>query len=353
MVVPLDWGLGHATRCIPIINGLLQQGYQVLIGAEGAQAALLQQAFPALIILPIKGYHIQYSRNKWTMPIKILLQIPQIIRAIWHEQQWLKDIVVKEQIDLVISDNRYGLYHASIPSIFITHQLTIKAPFVWVENILRRINYSFINRFTACWVPDMAVLPGVAGVLSHPLQMPAVPVLYLNLLSRFISQPQPIKYSICILLSGPEPQRTILEKKLLSAIHQINEPVLLLRGKPLENTIPTVPLNVTAVNHLNTQQLGEAIQQSEYIICRSGYTTVMELLTLKKKMLVIPTPLQTEQEYIGEELMKSKLALCFHQESFNILTAYTQAKKFQYHNSNVVQFQESNIAQLIQQSLNI
>lgn len=352
MIAPLDWGLGHATRCIPIINGLLQQGYQVFIAAEGAQAAMLQQEFPALTMLPIKGYRIKYSKKRWLLPIKILVQIPQIFRAIQYEQQWLKKTVAEKKIDLIISDNRYGLYHSTIPSLFITHQLTIKAPFVWIENILRLINYRYINRFTACWVPDMSMAPGVAGVLSHPQHFPVVPVHYLNVLSRFTIQPQPKQYSICILLSGPEPQRTILEQKLLREIHQLNEPVLLVRGKPLDNYTPAVPLNVTVVNHLNAQQLGAAIQQSEYILCRSGYTTVMELLSLKKKMMVIPTPLQTEQEYIGAQLMKNKVALCFQQKNFNITAAYRQAKAFQFNTGNVLLFQESTIHQLIQQSIN-
>jgi len=351
LLAPLDWGLGHATRCIPIINGLLQQGHQVIIGAEGAQAALLQQEFPALTIIPLKGYRIKYSRNKWLLPLKIIAQIPQILRSIDHEHQWLKTIVANEQIDLVISDNRYGLYHSKIPAIFITHQLQIKAPFDWLENILRKINYQYINRFTACWVPDMATSPGIAGKLSHPTKMPAVPVLYLNLLSRFKIQPQPIKYNICILLSGPEPQRTMLENILLKEMHHVTVPVLLIRGKPMDNTLPKVPLHVTVANHLNAQLLEDAIQQSEWIICRSGYTTVMELLSLKKNMLVIPTPLQTEQEYLGQQLMQSNLAISFKQNNFNLQDALEEAKTFEYQQNKAIIFQEKNLTALLQQSL--
>jgi UDP:flavonoid glycosyltransferase YjiC (YdhE family) len=185
LIAPLDWGLGHATRCIPIIKALVNNGYTVSIAAEGAQANLLQNEFPNLVILPLKGYRVRYSKSKWALPFRLLWQVPKLLQIIRYERNWLANTIKEHNIDLVISDNRYGLSSKTIPCIFITHQLTIKMPFAWLEKQVQQINYRYINRFTRCWVPD--VLGGVtaAGKLSHPASLPNTKIQYTGLLSRF------------------------------------------------------------------------------------------------------------------------------------------------------------------------
>ncbi len=355
LIVPLDWGLGHATRCIPIISALLQNGHDVLIGAENAQAILLEQAFPQLTIIPINGYRVKYSKHRLFFALNLLAQLPRLIFTIQREHEWLNKIVDKENISLVISDNRYGLHHATIPSIFITHQLAIKAPFALIENILQSINYSYINRFSQCWVPDMQVPPGIAGVLSHPATMPSIPVHYINLLSRFKPIATTIEYDICVLLSGPEPQRSILEGLILQQVGQLPLSVLLVRGRPADsdsrnfsnNNVLQVPANVKVVHHLDTDALGQAIQQSKIVICRSGYTTLMELLPLKKKMILIPTPGQTEQEYLGEVLMNNGFAYMVKQEGLQLKNALENAAHFPYQHKVFKLFNEDTLTSLL------
>ncbi len=348
LVAPLDWGLGHATRCIPIIRGLLNNGHKVIIGAERAQLILLKQEFSELKFVDLQGYRVKYSKSNVFFALKLIAQIPRIIKTISKENKWLKQIVQDEKIDLVIADNRYGFYHETIPCIFITHQLTIKAPFKWLEHLVQSINYKYINRFNACWVPDIEGVPNVGGVLSHPNIMPAIPVKYINLLSRFEIKLSEQKYDLCILLSGPEPQRTLLEEKLLKSIATINASILLIRGLPESEQILNVHSNVTVVNHLSTFLLGEAIQQSEFIVCRSGYTTIMELLALKKKMILIPTPSQTEQEYLANNLINQQLAISTSQANVDLNNLLHQAKTFEYKTISVKQFDENSINQLIQ-----
>lgn len=348
LVAPLDWGLGHATRCIPIIRGLLNNGHNVVIAAERTQLILLKQEFPTIKYVELRGYRVQYSKSNIFFSLKLIVQIPRIIKTIFIENKWLKQIVEDEKIDLVIADNRYGLYHKTIPCIFITHQLNIKAPFKWLEQLIQSINYKYINRYTVCWVPDIETVPNVGGVLSHPTIMPTIPVQYINLLSRFEIKLSEQKYDLCILLSGPEPQRTSLEEKILQSIGAINTRILLIRGKPESDEVLSVPCNVTVVNHLNTNLLGEAIQQSEFIICRSGYTTVMELLALKKKMILIPTPSQTEQEYLAKHLMQLELAITAPQANIDLIKLIQQAKEFDFKTISVKQFDENSIDQLIQ-----
>ena len=330
LVAPLDWGLGHATRCIPIIRDLLQQGYEVCYAAEGAQAALLQQEFPQLSCLPLPGYRVQYSRTKRWLPLKLLLQAPGLIQRINSEHRWLNKVIDVHHIDMVISDNRFGLYSTKVPCIFITHQLTIKAPFGWLEHMLQRINYRYINRFHSCWVPDVAGLPNVAGVLSHPEKLPSIPLRYMGLLCRFRQQSLPVVYDYCIILSGPEPQRSLLETKILSGIAEVKGKVLLVRGKPGTRELPQVPAHVTVYNHLPTDKMQEAILQSAYIVSRSGYTTVMELLSLQKRSILIPTPGQTEQEYLAERLHEQRACFTVSQELFDCARHFEMCRNFHY-----------------------
>lgn len=355
LIVPLDWGLGHATRCIPIIGALLQNGHEVLIGAENAQAILLKQAFPQLTIIPIKGYRVKYSKHQLFFALNLLAQLPRLIFTIRWEHEWLNKIVAKENISLVISDNRYGLHHATVPSIFITHQLTIKALFKLIENILQSINYQYINRFSQCWVPDMQAPPGIAGILSHPATMPSIPVHYINLLSRFKPITTAIEFDICVLLSGPEPQRTMLETLLLQQVGQLPFSVLLVRGRPADknssniSTIDSLPIppNVQMVHHLDTDALGQAIQQSKIVICRSGYTTLMELLPLKKKMILIPTPGQTEQEYLAAMFLQRKWAMTVEQNRFELSTVLKQAEQFGFKQQAVQLFDSNSLTDLL------
>lgn len=348
LVAPLDWGLGHATRCIPIIRGLLMNGYEVVLGAEKSQALLLQQEFPQLKMIPLAGYRVRYSRSGPFFAVKLMTQLPRIYAAIRYEHRWLAKTIAAEKITCVISDNRFGLYHATVPCFFITHQLTIKAPFPWAERMLRSINYRFINRFKACWVPDMAAAPGIAGVLSHPPVMPEVPVFYINLFSRFVAETVPVKYDLCILLSGPEPQRSLLEEKILGQVSRVKASILLVRGRPADTRLAEVPVHVTIVNHMPGKQLGEAIQQSGLIVGRSGYTTVMELLALQKKMILIPTPGQTEQEYLAGLLLQAGLAIMIQQDSFELETALAQAQQFAFKQQKVQLFDSETITGLIE-----
>jgi len=331
LVAPLDWGLGHATRCVPLIKALLQHNYEVIIASDGPQATLLKLEFPQLQFLLLPGYAIRYSRKGWQLPFAMLSQLAKINKAIRREHSWLQDTIKEQKIDLVISDNRFGLYTQQVPCIFITHQLTIKAPFKWLEQRIQQVNYRYINNFTACWVPDFAEEKNIAGVLSHPQKMPSVPVHYVGLLSRFMQTTSTtLQYHYCFLLSGPEPQRTLLENKILRYARNVKGNCLLVRGKPGSTDELHVPSNVTVQNHLSGDALEKAIAQSEYVLSRSGYTTVMEMLSLQKKMILIPTPGQTEQEYLANRLQEQGWCYTTQQQHFDLIKNLEEATHFGY-----------------------
>ena len=331
LVAPADWGLGHATRCTPIISKLLQQNCDVFIAAEGACKILLQKEFPHLVFIELKGYRMQYSRNKFFMPAKLLLQFPKLIYMAYAEQRWLKKTVVDYKIDAVISDNRLGLSHESVPCIYITHQLKIKTGNFFTEKIVQKIHYHFINKYKICWVPDTAGEINLAGDLSHPPVLPKTPVIYLGPLSRFEKMDIPLKYDLCIILSGPEPQRSIFEKILLKDLIDFKGAVFLLRGLPgktLINEANNPALEIK--NHLTAVELNLVLQQSKIIISRSGYTTVMDLVKLQKKAILVPTPGQTEQEYLAKYLHHKNIFYCAGQNNFSLPDEIKKASSFSY-----------------------
>jgi len=340
LICPLDWGLGHTTRCIPLIASFLRNQWHVIVGCEIPSAAhsLLCQEFPSIQFVNLPGYHIQYTQKTAFFALKMAIQLPRIFFAIKKENNWLQSIINKFDIDLVVSDNRYGLYTKKCSCIFITHQLRIKASNRFFENILQKINYHFINQFSSCWVPDFSSDKentekggSIAGTLSHPVILPKIPVQYLGILNRTGKLlPNFNKYKFLILLSGPEPQRSLLEEKLLQWIRQINDPVLLARGRPGSIKTIKAPINCTVVNHLTLDELETAFHFCEYVIARSGYTTVMEILARKKKSILIPTPGQTEQEYLATHLMERQWAYTFSQTNNDYLDAIHAGERFTY-----------------------
>lgn len=330
LIAPLDWGLGHATRCIPLINYLLLLNCEVTIAASPASRALLQAEFPALQFLNLNSYNILYSRKKRWMPFKILLQTPKILRAVNQEHEWLQNLLTTQHFDAIISDNRYGFYSEKIVSVFITHQLQVRTSLNLAKNFMRRQTYKYINKFTECWVPDFAGNLNVAGELSHPQTLPKIPVKYIGMLSRFKQKTQEgNSYKYLIILSGPEPQRTIFEEKVFAFVKSGKEKTLVVRGKPEEKKSIEGNSNYKIYNHLTTQELEDVFNASEFIISRCGYTSVMEILALKKKSILIPTPGQTEQEYLAKHLMKQNWSYTFSQnEDFN--THFVKAENFKY-----------------------
>ncbi len=331
LIAPLDWGLGHATRCIPIINHLLKLHCNVVIATDGKQHNLLKTEFPQLRFVHLPGYNIRYSNKKRFFNLKIIFQLPKLINAIRKEKKWLQQFLLNNKINAVISDNRYGLFHISVQSIFITHQLTIKAGFPFIEKMLQKLNYRHINHFSACWVPDQCGKTNLAGKLSHPAILPAITVNYIGIISRFqLLNPTIKRYRLLIVLSGPEPQRTLLEKMLLQQLEKTEQPVLFIRGLPGNEAHLSNQKHITFHNHLPASQLEQAFQQSEYVISRCGYTTVMDICKLKIKSILIPTSGQTEQEYLAEHLQKQGFCLSANQEGFNLINELEKAEKFEY-----------------------
>ena len=327
LVAPLDWGLGHATRCIPIIQELIRQGCEVSLAGEGAQEILLKKEFPLLPFLPLAGYRVRYSGNGRNMVWKMIGQAIRLREAIQYENEWLKDKITEAGFDAVISDNRYGLYNKKIPSVFITHQLTIKSPWRWTEGILQKQNYRYINRFTECWVPDEEGPCNLAGVLSHPVKKPASPLYYIGHLSRLkMKGIAEIKNHLLILLSGPEPQRSIFENKIIKQISLYPATAVVLRGLPEATSVIPSTNSIHIYNHLSGEELNTEMGKAAFVIARSGYSTLMDAMALKKKCILVPTPGQTEQEYLAAYHTGKQQAIHSTQKKFSLTEILKKAE---------------------------
>ena len=332
LLAPLDWGLGHATRCIPIIRYLIEKKYVVTLAAQGATALLLKSNFPDLKILPIAGYHVEYSRSGSMLPFKILMQVPKILAAIKAERLWLEQIQKQYQFDLVISDNRYGLKIEGLPSVILTHQLLIKSGCGSLfDQLLCRIHFRILEKFDSCWVVDRAGADGIGGELSHPKNIP-VNARYIGVLSQLEIpevEPKMLEGNILVLLSGPEPQRGILEQKIVSQI--ISTPhysYILVGGKPGSAAPENLPQGTIYYAHRNASELASLITSAKLVVCRSGYSTLMDLLHIGKKALLIPTPGQPEQPYLADYLGKQGLFYYQKQSHLDLKTDIAEALKY-------------------------
>lgn len=337
----LDWGLGHATRSIPLINYLLQTQCQIFIATSGAQKKILQEAFPQASFLDPPPYDIQYPPGGKQLTLSILKQLPRLKKLIDEEHRWVQKKVAEKNIDLIISDNRYGFHAPGIPSAFITHQLSPRSG--WgplADMVARSAHYRFIKPFDECWIPDMANHGGLAGILSHPRTLPAN-VTYIGPLSRLslgggalgggALGGSPLGGSalggrILVVISGPEPARTEFEQLARQQLKNIDMPHLLVRGLPDNKESPAQ----NELNHADATEMGRLMTQAGIVICRSGYTSVMDLVRLRKKAVLVPTPGQTEQEYLAAYLQEKKIFPYLAQDRFDVKKAVAIANTFEY-----------------------
>ena len=326
LVCPLDWGLGHATRCIPIINYLLQHGFEVVIAAHGEPLILLQQEFPQLQFISFAGYKIKYTK-RW-MALNMALSAPRILFGIYREHQQLKNIIAENKIDLVISDNRFGCWNKETPSVFITHQVFIRAPYF--QNVINKINHWFLKHYAQCWIPDVGGENNFSGELAHAKKMPST-ASYIGLLSRFSeskNQEQNIfEYDMCAIISGPEPQRTLLEEKVIVQLKALKIKAIVVRGI-LSKEEKKITESMTLINHLGSNQLEDVIKKSKIIVCRSGYSSIMDLARIGKKAILVPTPEQTEQEYLAEYFMRQNICFSQTQADFDLKKAIPESEHY-------------------------
>ncbi len=336
LICPLNWGLGHAARCVPIINMLINEGAEVIIASENNPLAFLKLEFPQLRFIEFKGYDINYG-NKKNIALKMVLSIPKILYGIYKEHKKLDKIIKVNNIDIVISDNRFGCWNKKIKSIYITHQVMIKSTkyLKFIEPVLHNIHKYFINKFDECWIPDINEGISLSGDLSHKYTLP-IPYYYIGILSRFTSDESNLAsanlnylYDLMIIVSGPEPQRSIFEDLILSQLKDTDLRVVIVRGKPdSDEEVSHLNKNVIIYSHLNTNKFKDILIRSAKVICRSGYSTLMDLAVFGKQAILVPTSGQTEQEYLANYHYHQKHYYYMLQKDFNINNAIINSEGY-------------------------
>ncbi len=318
----LDWGWGHTIRCIPLLKNYQQQGYEIVFAGTTEQQSIWKEYFPNACYVYISGYEVYYAKNKRYFGWVIFKQIPKTILHICKEYFWLKKYLKNHSVDLVISDNRYGFFHPHFPSIFITHQIYVPLPNKGLRKIFNPLLHYYLDKnFSQIQVPDFSDENlCYSGKLSHPTPKILIhKTTYIGLLSRYNMKdlkPAFKKYKAVFVLSGPEPQRTILENniiKILATSH--HHSFVLIRGLSSNSKTLHLRTNWTQFNQLQNVELLNYLTQAEWVVCRSGYTSVMEWLSLQLKCCFIATPGQTEQEYLAQYLADKNLAYSICQDN--------------------------------------
>lgn len=333
LVCPLDWGLGHATRCIPLIRALLANGHEVRIGAGGGGLGLLRSEFPDLDVFEFPGYRVRYAASpRFFLPV-MLWQLPRVLSGMRKEKRRLEKILADHPADVVISDGRYGVRPRKLPGIFITHQVFIRVPGrfpgrAWAERILLAFNLDRLRAFDAVWVPDFPGTDSLSGSLSHEPGGPSN-LEFIHPLSRFSDSAIPAPdVDILAVVSGPEPQRTLFERILRNQLAGMKGTRVLVRGlpgsrPPVSHTVSAiVPGGLTEFDHLTGPELAGLFGSARMVVARSGYTTVMELAGLgARAALMVPTPGQSEQEYLADHLEQAGAAIRMDQHSIDLRSA--------------------------------
>jgi hypothetical protein len=340
LIAPLDWGLGHATRCIPVIEQVLESGFEVLLGGGGGALSLLRQAFPHLPVLELPEYRVRYGRGRHQIPV-LLLQTPGILSAIREEHRLLRSAIDTHRIGAVISDNRYGLWSRQVPTAILCHQLSIALPryMSLFHHPLYLLHRRFLRRFDRCWVPDLPEPEALSGNLAHAYP-PGAEIRLIGPLSRFACReriPDAFSYPelngavprVVAVLSGPEPQRSLLEALLLDQTQDFADPVWIVRGLAGEKKVEALG-RTTRISYMDAADLHRLYAKALVVISRPGYSSLMDYQALGlKQLILVPTPGQTEQEYLASELARKGIAAVFSQRDFQLGEAIRQVERYQ------------------------
>lgn len=318
----LNWGIGHATRDIPIIDRLIEKGCRVILASDGAALNVWKRTYPNLEFVELPSWNIKYQK-RGSFTLNMATRAPYVLKAIAAERRLVAKIIKEYNVDAIISDNRFGVHSKDIPSVFITHQVSIRlTPSLrFAEPLINYRNHAYIKKFDQVWVPDYAESPNLSGELSHKHNLNNS-LNFIGPISRFMDVwdgkfPE-IDNDIAIVLSGVEPQRTMLEEKLIEQLKESDYKVILVQGKSKGNRNEEIRPNFRIQSFMDSEELVKTFLRSKYIICRSGYSTILDLAVLKQTALMIPTPGQTEQVYLAEWMDKEGLIVSQDQRKLDL-----------------------------------
>lgn len=314
LISPLNWGLGHATRCIPLIDSFIEKEWEVVLASDGEALELLKKEYPDLRFSEITSYKIKYPFSNAV--INMIYNAWSFLKAINKENSEINHLLQNEKFDLLISDNRYGVRNRKIKSIFIGHQINLKTGSMILSKLASWVNKRMIRNFDELWIPDYKGSDSIAGDLSAPISK--MRTKFIGPLSRFERKEIDPDIDICAVLSGPEPQRGRFEKQLIEQLSQLDESTVIISGRVDDSTDKMLNESTRLIGHLTSEALNDYINRSRIVIARSGYSTIMDLLKLDKMAILIPTPGQSEQVYLAKKLENHPLFITQRQKKINV-----------------------------------
>ncbi len=300
-IAVLNWGMGHASRSVPVIEKVIDTGADVVIASNGVTMIFLEERFPHVNILEIPDKEISYHTTG--AGVGLLKRSFQQKKINEQQTEWMSENVAGLGITHIISDNLYGVFHPTIPSVIITHQIGILSPFF--KSRFDKYLADWLSKFDSVWIPDLPGEDSLAGkMLDNEFYKGKRE--FLGPISRFPKGEEKEKdIDNLVILSGPEPQRTFLERKLLKKLRKAPGNHVLVRGR-INGTALQHTGNIRTYAFLHEKELGNLISRSKLVICRSGYTSILDLVRLGAKALLIPTPQQPEQKYLAERMEEKK-----------------------------------------------
>ncbi|HZV70041.1 MAG TPA: glycosyltransferase [Saprospiraceae bacterium] len=340
----LNWGLGHASRSLPLIKTYMSAGHEVLCASDGEALSMLRRELPDQMVLQLPGYDILYGSRY--MPINMLKHGRGMLKAMKAEHELTKVIVDRHGIECIISDNRYGCYHVDIPSALITHQLQVFTGQKLLDVYIRRQIRSWCKNFSEIWIPDQFPPNNITGDLSG-INTEPIPKYYLGVLSELSSAPKAGKYDAIAVISGPEPSRTQFEQLVIKQLSDMNGKYAVVCGKPGEEEKIREEKNITVIPYLSRLELSVLLDQTEIVISRGGYTTLMDLAKTGHKAIICPTPGQYEQIYLADRLANLGQCIYRREENLNLSQALTEVNKIHSIGQNTASRYEDCIERLM------
>lgn len=363
LVAPLDWGLGHATRCVPVVREFLRAGAEVELAVVKANANFFREVFPELRQRLAPSYNIVYPKHGYNMALWLLKNSVHLNAVMRYEHHFAEEMVERHGYDVLFSDNRFAFYSKKALSVYMTHQRRIAFPraFAAFERIGVMWHANIMRKFDEVWVPDLEIYPGYAGSLSHSGATPGdKPMRFVGTLSRFSEMgndgnalgnaPAPVdlerevdlmsvsefmahsanvewdaapekrtsgnhsfemraNYKVVAVVSGVEPARTQFEQQLRDALAQIPGRHMMILGKPSAEQKTWTEGNIEFHTHLATNDFADAVKRADFVVSRGGYSTVMDMAELGAKCIFVPTPGQFEQIVLAHDLSKAGYAV--------------------------------------------
>jgi uncharacterized protein (TIGR00661 family) len=319
----LDWGLGHATRSLALAKTLHAEQFEVIFASSGSALDLLKIEMPLAKFYVLPSYDVTYQFGG-SFTQNIVRQLGKIRRVVKEEHRIIDQIVKSDRFDLIVSDNRYGCFHPDVRSIFLSHHLKIRLTRGWklLSRVVNAMHRKRITRFDECWVPDFPNCQ-LSGDLSELAVLNKRFIGPLSTMRRSSTQPKK-KYSMLFVLSGPEPQRTVFANALIKQLENFETSWLLVHGVP--NGAP--PQDERQRAFMNRDELNRVVEESEMVICRSGYSSIMDLAVMGSKAFLVPTPGQTEQLYLADLLMERGVCFCQQQDKLDLRRAMEASRDY-------------------------